>query len=337
MSILLDAVSRSQQQQGDLLSSPRPLYEEPKNGLPLANLWLPAALTLAIASAWGLNHFLHGTEGSAAVTQAATQASAIQTSENEVQTQVSAKQPVSQQAAADTEQGIQESGVRLAGKVALPLSRSWQSQTPENQTSGFVQQSLEQKSPAQEPEGQNVEDADLARQTKLESESFDTEPDSEPIILGAGANQRGLDTLAALKQEVASAAAEVGLSQVQEKARPQVADAELVSAFQAALKEVEFDKSANQPVTEPKLDPIPAPKKDYPKYGELPAALQLRVPEFNINAHVYATAPNNRWLNVDGAELQQGDKIKGLLTIVEIRPRDVVLSIEGTEFKVPAI
>ncbi|QSX38007.1 general secretion pathway protein GspB [Shewanella sedimentimangrovi] len=335
MSILLDAVSRSQQQQGDLLSSPRPLYEEPKSGLPLANLWLPAALVLAIASAWGVNHFLNGTVDATADVNANVTAEGAYPGVAQVESRLPAAESaqvglvgeVTQQPAKLMPHTAEaDTGVRLAGKVALPLSRNWQSP---NALVAVEASSQELESLAAPEQTATADGLKLAEEPSV--------TDEEPIILGAGANQRGLEALAALKQEVASAAAEVGLSQVQEKARPRVADAELVSAFQAALKEVEFDKSANTSVTEPKLDPIPAPKKDYPKYGELPAALQLRVPEFNINAHVYATAPNNRWLNVDGAELQQGDKIKGLLTIVEIRPRDVVLSIEGTEFKVPAI
>ncbi|MDN5370437.1 MAG: ral secretion pathway protein, partial [Shewanella sp.] len=52
---------------------------------------------------------------------------------------------------------------------------------------------------------------------------------------------------------------------------------------------------------------------------------------------MYATDPTKRWLNVDGKELQEGDKIKSKLKIIEIRPRDVVLDIQGTRFKVPAI
>ncbi|MGL5669484.1 MAG: general secretion pathway protein GspB, partial [Shewanella sp.] len=76
---------------------------------------------------------------------------------------------------------------------------------------------------------------------------------------------------------------------------------------------------------------------DIPKYGQLPAGLQLQVPEFNIVAHVYSTDASQRWLNVDGAELQEGDQIGGKLKIIAIRPRDVVLEIQGTQFRVPAI
>ena len=112
----------------------------------------------------------------------------------------------------------------------------------------------------------------------------------------------------------------------------------LLAAFEVALKDVEFEQSVNQQVTEAKLDPIPRPNnQQIPSYGDLPASVQLQVPEFNINAHVYSSEPNNRWLNVDGVELQQGDMIKNKLTIIEIRPRDIVLDINGEQFRVPAI
>jgi general secretion pathway protein B len=112
----------------------------------------------------------------------------------------------------------------------------------------------------------------------------------------------------------------------------------LMAAFEAALKDVEYQKSANENVTPAALDPISQTQdKDYPKYGQLPANLQLQVPEFSVVAHVYSSNASNRWLNVDGAELQEGDKIQDKLTLIEIRPRDIVLEIQGTKFKVPAI
>ncbi|MBB1270883.1 general secretion pathway protein GspB [Shewanella sp. SR44-3] len=112
----------------------------------------------------------------------------------------------------------------------------------------------------------------------------------------------------------------------------------LMAAFATALKDVEYEKSANQNITPEAVDPIAQTQtQDYPKFGQLPVNLQLQVPEFSVVAHVYSSVASNRWLNVDGVELQEGDKIQDKLTLIEIRPRDIVLDIQGTKFKVPAI
>ncbi|MEL4394026.1 general secretion pathway protein GspB [Shewanella algae] len=154
----------------------------------------------------------------------------------------------------------------------------------------------------------------------------------EPIILGANPNRRGLEVLESLKRQVNEAAEDVGLSSAESRRQD-----ELVAQFQAALADVEHRHSAEKPVSPPELDPIPKAEEEVPPYGGLPAGLQLQVPEFEISAHVYASEPSKRWLNVEGAELQEGDSIKGQLKIVEIRPRDVVLEIQGQKFRVPAI
>lgn len=172
--------------------------------------------------------------------------------------------------------------------------------------------------------------------------------DAEPIILGAQMNQKGQDVLAALKKEVAIAASEVGMKQktvakavkkesVTSLASETAADKDnalLIAALQKALRQVERDHAQQEegtPQSESTTDP-----KSIPKYGQLPASVQLQVPEFSINGHVYASSVEKRWLNVDGVELQQGDTIKGKLKVIEIRPQDVVLEISGNQFSVPA-
>ncbi|SQH75547.1 General secretion pathway protein B [Shewanella benthica] len=263
-----------------------------------------------------------------------------------------------------------EQNIRLAGKVALPVATERPraeryldnrlKQTQYVEPSGYVDNRLKQTQYVEpsgyvdnrlkqtqyvEPSGyvdnrlkptQYVEPATTS--TAAATTGLTYRSVNEPIILGANANQKGQDMLAALKFEVNRAASEVGLETGSATPKKYQDENNLLAAFEAALKEVEVRNSLAAPMTARELDPIPATKGDtLPKYGQLPAGLQLQVPEFNINAHVYSTNPDNRWLNVDGAELQEGDKIGGKLDIVEIRPRDVVLSIQGTKFKVPAI
>ncbi|QYK13901.1 general secretion pathway protein GspB [Shewanella rhizosphaerae] len=368
MSILLDAVTRAKQQdqQLDPVITPRAQYEamQPKWPLVVKLGLLGTGLGGAIALAWVLSGQGElGAQKQAASVSNVSSISSQQTTgvQTQAQPQPQQQRVAEQQAAQPTLDQNPQTGIKLAGKVALPLPverPSVQTRTSEPLTASTTQ-------PRRQQAAQSGVNTSLANTSNLNNQSFSNNQSAEePIVLGANANQRGRELLSSLKAQVDEAAADVGLDaayveeqranqgleqafdQASEPApepvaqqRPIVKDtSKLVAAFEAALKEVEKENAVATPVTQPKLDPIPAAQPDeLPKYGQLPAGIQLQVPEFNILAHVYANDPKNRWLNVDGAELQQGDMIGGKLKIVEIRPRDVVLEVAGTEFKVPAI
>ncbi|GIU17325.1 general secretion pathway protein GspB [Shewanella sp. MBTL60-007] len=350
MSILLDAVTRDKQQsQGithDVVLTPRAQYrakQDSGKGLKYA-AGVVSLLLLTVLAAWLLSKVLYPeSKGGNGLWEATSVNSSANPTPNqhEFAKQETAQQ-MSQQEADSTPESVPE--IRLAGKVVLPIAKPMAVTQPV-----MVSTSQPLVNSAASEESNDLMAAVLKAQRNVENNSVENnhEPasnpasnksrvtsDSEPIILGANSNQRGEDLLESLKEQVEDAANDVGL-----KSSEPAVNNNLLAAFEAALKDVERDNAVATPVTEPKLDPIPTTPKsdDIPKYGQLPAGLQLQVPEFNINAHVYSSAPDNRWLNVDGAELQEGDSIQGKLTIVEIRPRDVVLAIQGTEFKVPAI
>lgn len=206
--------------------------------------------------------------------------------------------------------------IRLAGRVALPVA-------VERTTTAIIESSPEPQVAVANTEVKHKEDELIILGVPPKSSPNSSQTESEQQVIDTVKTE---DRIKPSVNEATKTASEY-----------QSEDA-LFAAFEAALKEIEAEKSIATPVTQPKLDPIPtSPSDSLPKYGQLPAAVQLQIPEFNIMAHVYASAPSNRWLNVDGAELQQGDLIGGKLTVVEIRPRDVVLAIDGVEFKVPAI
>ncbi|QYJ85344.1 general secretion pathway protein GspB [Shewanella mesophila] len=333
MSILLDAVTRAKQQDQliDPVITPRAQYQAMNQGRHLGlkiSLFI-LFLLLAVVLAWLFSRTspFSGQSGTL-VAQAINDPSANVADRKAAQTEQSrtiAQEQIAQLPATTTI----NNEVQLAGKVALPVAIERPRSEPyvSAETPRYVEPSLPQQNLAK---GSKT----IAVATQVNNGDF-----QEPIILGANSNQRGEELLSSLKVQVNEAAQELGLERSQpEDISNDLASNNLVAAFEAALKEVEKDNAVAKPVTEPKLDPIPEPKPDeLPKYGQLPAGVQLQVPEFNILAHVYASDPNNRWLNVDGAELQQGDMIGGKLTIVEIRPRDVVLEVAGTQFKVPAI
>ncbi|MBW8183580.1 general secretion pathway protein GspB [Shewanella nanhaiensis] len=329
MSILLDAVTRAKQQDADInldpVLTPRAQYEQLSRG---RNRGVLLLLSLVILSLLVVITWL--------VRDQSTEVTKTENQSQQVEPILFEK--VQEIAVADESSASVKNGIQLAGKVALPIAESMPVR--------YQAQSQPQTQPRQAVREHS--------QRNLATSSVD-DTASEPIILGANANHKGQELLNSLKYQVDSAAHDLGMTksqvlqqpeQTQNQAQPQVeeetrnyqSEGNLLAAFEAALKEVEVNRSVATPVTQKSLDPIPTPKQDtLPSYGQLPAGLQLQVPEFNINAHVYSSDPNNRWLNVDGAELQQGDSIGGKLEIVEIRPRDVVLAIQGTEFKVPAI
>ena len=348
MSILLDAVSKQKQQSAgvyDPVLTPRPASPliQRKRGLATKVTILAVAMSFAITGAWGLNTLLsrghqdvanHKMTSAPSVLPVATIVPEV--SKSDVEADTSAMEDFS-----------------LAGKVALPrpkpLSSSMVMTEPQLQQPQPMSNQYSQPDTVQQPHLTTASSSNALTIEQLQQlsqqydqqlqnayqQSTDTQ-DVEPIILGANANQRGLQELEALKLQVNMAANEVDFQSVRQERVNQ--DNNLADAFAAALKDVEYEQSANRDVTEAKLDPIPKPKpQGIPKYGDLPASIQLRIPEFNIVAHVYSTEPSNRWLNVDGQELQQGDMIQGKLTIIEIRPRDIILDIDGQEFKVPAI
>lgn len=335
MSILLDAVMRAKQQEQplDAIITPRAQYQAMNRtrhlGLKLA--LFVTLLGLAVLAAWLLS-------SASPLRQSAFKAPlperSVTRQPDALALMSSPKVSRSPQAnpspQADVAVGTQPASpnVQLAGKVALPV--------PIARPMGY------QAQPVPISERPNL--AQGSRTIAMATEVTDNAA-QEPIILGANSNQRGQDLLNSLQAQVDEAAKDVGFSNATNAqarnapvSRSEPPSDNLLAAFEAALKAVEIDKAVATPVTEPKLDPIPEPGADtLPNYGQLPAGVQLQVPEFTILAHVYASNPDNRWLNVDGAELQQGDMIGGALRIVEIRPRDVVLEVAGTEFKVPAI
>ncbi|WP_299796275.1 general secretion pathway protein GspB [uncultured Shewanella sp.] len=334
MSILLEAVTRSKQQEleSDLdpVLTPRAQYDDftkPKKNILMLSLII-IILSLLIVIVWlARDHF---TSGNVHTTQVSVDALTVKTRNSEPLSGVAHDLNSHRGEQRGSASGGGEQ-VKLAGKVALPLAVALPVKPVDIENSYSQAEAVPQN---------------RARVVEVAKQPTEVSPamDEEPIILGANSNQRGREVLESLKSQVDAAASELGMdnSSTEPVAPGQKNEYQsknkLLAAFEAALKEVEVEKSVASSVTEPKLDPIPVPKQDnLPKYGQLPAGLQLQVPEFNIHAHVYASDPGNRWLNVDGAELQQGDMISGKLEIIEIRPRDVVLAIEGTQFKVPAI
>ncbi|MCF1439057.1 MAG: general secretion pathway protein GspB [Shewanella sp.] len=329
MSILLDAVIRNKQQGQlpDPATAARPYMENQQRWPVKAVAAVGLSLLAGGGAAFGLNLWLNK-EAPVAMTMLAAQTepvslTGIQMTENAQPPGNLASQSQAhklQSAQLDTPQsGAAESGIRLAGRSDIPVA----------------QPSPELHKPSQKPirsrDGSGAQPSGASQ--PAHTSTMQSEPSAAPLVLGAKSDLTP-EQLEILRREAGHAAE--GMAVLGQEAKSQQDN--LLAAFEQALKDVEYQHSVKEGVTPAKLDPIPEPQKtDFPRYGDLPLSLQQQVPEFKIVAHVYASNPKNRWLNVDGRELQQGNMIGGKLKIVEIRPRDVVLDIAGTKFTVPAI
>ena len=71
--------------------------------------------------------------------------------------------------------------------------------------------------------------------------------------------------------------------------------------------------------------------------GELPQAFQQRVPPLAFSQHLYSSDAANRWVRVNGRDAREGDKIAPDLLLERIEPQQVVLSLGGQRFALPAL
>ncbi|MCL1123147.1 general secretion pathway protein GspB [Shewanella surugensis] len=356
MSILLDAVTRAKQQEVNMdpILAPRAdSYANKKaSSLNRKVIILTMIILLSVMLAWFMSRLFLNEPSLSKV-----QSSRLLVSDSQkVTDEVKPSQRITE---ASVENAPLLSGVQFVGKVALPVPQALPNVEPEpvmwvSDKTGHIipletaaEKKLTSKKVASREENENVQ----SRASHL---------DAKPIMLGANMNQKGQDVLAALKKEVAIAASAVGMEEKPAAAKvdkiplssetlaaskhhngvDQVNsgsedNALLVDALQKALREVERDNNTQQKDGEPQTE-AKTHAEAIPKYGQLPASVQLQVPEFSIDGHVYASSVDKRWLNVDGVELQQGGVIQGKLKVIEIRPQDVVLEISGNKFSVPA-
>ncbi|RYV01070.1 hypothetical protein SOPP22_16025 [Shewanella sp. OPT22] len=355
MSILLDAVTKSKQQQTDVIDpalTPRQQYAElhRNDNLPVKIVVSVLVLLLAIAAAWWLARS-HST-------------ATVQAQNPSVKEAVKPTTPQKNTLVKPAQTKIKN--VEIAGKSALPISQVYSPTTVQArpkpvsiQTANnagttierspapntlFNQDSQQQNVPSREQNSSNEQslphkpiilgrqpsEDELAR-IHADTKSNPAASNTEPTLTN---QQQQKLSLEALKRQIDAAATDVGL-----KTQKQHNQDELVKEIDAKLRNTEREKSIQaSDKKDSMMTGLPQTKyPNVPNYGELPAGVQLQVPEFSINAHMYSSIPSQRRLSVNGQELKESDKIGGKLKILEIRPRDVVLEIAGEKFRVPAM
>ncbi len=65
----------------------------------------------------------------------------------------------------------------------------------------------------------------------------------------------------------------------------------------------------------------------------LPPGIRSRLPVLNLQLHFYTEQPDRRLIRLNGANLRQGDKAEGGLTVEKITVDGVIFSFEGGHFR----
>lgn len=105
--------------------------------------------------------------------------------------------------------------------------------------------------------------------------------------------------------------------------------AELRGKFESALAAADGSQLRKQ-----QINYHDAPAQDI---NQLDTLLQRQIPSLRFEAHVYATDPKQRWIKVNGKDLQQGQWVTADIQVKEILPQYVVLQLNQTTFSVEAL
>jgi hypothetical protein len=103
---------------------------------------------------------------------------------------------------------------------------------------------------------------------------------------------------------------------------------ELKDKFQFAV-----DSLANEP-QKSKINEFAAPARDI---SSLDDVIQRQIPPIRFQAHVYASEPKQRWVKVNGKDLQEGQWITADIQLKEITPQYVLLQTGRQLFSMQAL
>ena len=72
-----------------------------------------------------------------------------------------------------------------------------------------------------------------------------------------------------------------------------------------------------------------------PPLGQLPALSATDLPPLGLQLHVYANAPGERFIIVNGQRLHEGDTLREGAVLEQITPDGAIFSYRGTRFQLP--
>lgn len=105
--------------------------------------------------------------------------------------------------------------------------------------------------------------------------------------------------------------------------------AELRGKFESALAAADAPQRRKQ-----EINYHDAPALDINQLDDL---LQRQLPSLHFEAHVYASDAKQRWIKVNGKDLQQGQWVTADVQVKEILPQYVVLQFHHTQFSIEAL
>ncbi|GAA6183396.1 general secretion pathway protein GspB [Aliiglaciecola sp. NS0011-25] len=79
------------------------------------------------------------------------------------------------------------------------------------------------------------------------------------------------------------------------------------------------------------------PIRDVPAVNELPAWVLTELPSMAFSAHMYVSAPEERWVRVNGKRVVEGQEIEDGLVLIGIEPQHVIMTFKGQEFSMDAL
>ncbi|MDG6098260.1 general secretion pathway protein GspB [Alteromonas sp. ZYF713] len=110
---------------------------------------------------------------------------------------------------------------------------------------------------------------------------------------------------------------------------------ELMARFNKVLTDLEKEEARG---IEPSAsETVVTVHDDIQRVDQLPARLLTRLPTMDFSAHMYASAPADRWVRVNGDDKGEGDWIADRVQIVNIEAQRVILRFEGEVFSMTAL
>lgn len=128
---------------------------------------------------------------------------------------------------------------------------------------------------------------------------------------------------------------------------------ELAQAFRAALQDKSSSATSGvgrsgsaMPVTRSEItvptSPTVSTKKDasakaLPQLRHLPAARRALIPSLRFEVHNYVSAPDKRWVRINGQVYRSGAQLAKDVRLERIEPEQIVLAVKGQQAALPAL
>lgn len=128
---------------------------------------------------------------------------------------------------------------------------------------------------------------------------------------------------------------------------------ELAQAFRAALQDKSSSATSGSgrsgiamPVIRPEItaptSSTASTKKDasakaLPQLRHLPAARRALIPSLRFEVHNYVSAPDKRWVRINGQVYRSGAQLAKDVRLVRIEPEQIVLAVKGQQAALPAL